>query len=281
MHPACYLFMITTEEPEHSSSVTKGAQSKQCKFTEKRNKTPMALRAHFSSYTPTLYFKALPQTPPYYLHMISYLHYFPWPVTFSSQQFARRNKSFGPAPRGASTALPGTCPARDRPEKGDGPARGERGRPERPVRGFRQASPPSPPLARDRPRQEGEGAAQGEGENRGPHRGRLHRRRSRPCLASPAAAAAALLHPLLARPLATLPRQPIRSRLGPAPANRSPAAGARGGTWRALRGWGATRQAPSRSREQGPPMGAGRRECGWDGEFRSRCCGRVGVDTSR
>lgn len=108
-------------------------------------------------------------------------------------------------PRAACTWFQTSFPSLTAPRPGSAAPRGGRGRP-------------------------------GEGENRGPHRGRLHHRRSRPCLPSPAAAAAALPHPLPARPLATLPRQPIRGRLGAVPANRSPAAGAGGGTWRALRG---------------------------------------------
>lgn len=217
----------------------------------------MPLKDHFSFYTPTLYFKAslknFPQTSTYNLQTIFYLHYFPWPVTLPSQQFPCRNKSFGPAPRGASTVLPSTCPARARPKKGDGPARGERGRPERPVPAFSQACPPASPHARDGPRQEE--LSGGRGERRPgpappappapPPPPRLTRRRRR--AASPAARAAA-------RGPAP-PANLSQSAAGSAPARpiAGAAAGAGGGTWRALRGRGATRQAPSRQRAGSRP----------------------------
>lgn len=76
-HPTSYLFMTTTEEPEQGSSITKGAQSKQCKFTEKRNTITVTITALFPSHSPTLYFKASLKNFPHYLHMILYLHYSP------------------------------------------------------------------------------------------------------------------------------------------------------------------------------------------------------------
>lgn len=268
-HPASYLFMTTTEEHEHEAVKVHIASSVSL-LCEKRNQTTVPLTATFSPYTPTLYFKTSLKNFPYYLHMILYLHYSPWPVTFSSQQFTCTNKSFGPAPRGASTLLPAPAPP------GDGGAA-----PSGLYVVSRRASPHAPPLARDRPRQEGlpggkEGAAQEGG--RGCPKGRGEPRPRPPPLplpplaplVSPAAAADALPHPLLARPLATLPKQPIGGQLGAAPANRGPGGGR--GRRDVARAAGVRRYPagaepaageeaappPARSRERDPPIGAGR-----------------------